>query len=331
MYKNYSPLYTHHKDIMRKFTTLFIFILASVNCFAQNPTAKNVFGNKLLQSIIISWYDGQEIDEWTFTYNDAGQVTKIDYIDEFGNTGLYAFDYNQGFINGETYHILMTYSDDEETIKSYLRLGSNNFVEYCYECTEEFGYGTFVTIWNFEYNSDGQVCKVSRCSDDDYTTESVATYTDGDIIDIKTISTYDSSTSTVSYTSSSVTFPIDNVDNIWGVGFDFDDFGLAYYAGLLGKSSKHLPVKLMEVDYEGSENYSWKFDGSKTYLTITDDEDDTFVETATYTWKNTSTDIVSTKVDDEKTVDKIYDSCGLLLNRQQRGINIINGKKIMVR
>lgn len=45
------------------------------------------------------------------------------------------------------------------------------------------------------------------------------------------------------------------------LGIDMDEMEYAYYAGLLGKAIKNLPVKC--VDDEGNvENYSWKLNST---------------------------------------------------------------------
>ena len=86
---------------------------------------------------------------------------------------------------------------------------------------------------------------------------------------------------TISYTSDSVETPIENkgclmlFDTTFGV--DMDEMKYAYYAGLLGKATKHLPVKNNEDEFVwtlNNDGYPIEMNLESMY------EDDTF----TFEW-----------------------------------------------
>lgn len=109
-----------------------------------------------------------------------------------------------------------------------------------------------VSEWEFSYNDDGQLIKYKCKSyrDDEYT----ITYSNGDIISVNCDSeeSWDSFKTSVQYTNSVVTKPIENIGGVmlWDDCFDvdLDEFEFVYYAGLLGKGTKHLPVSYREDD-----------------------------------------------------------------------------------
>lgn len=88
-------------------------------------------------------------------------------------------------------------------------------------------------------------------------------YSDGNIVEVTKVSAEEPSENSVykiSYTSKSVPSPIANkgclmvFDGTFGI--DMDEMAYAYYAGLLGKATKNLPVSY--VDEDGDESiFTW--------------------------------------------------------------------------
>lgn len=310
--------------------------LPNVCCFGQSPSATNVFGSRLLQSLTVySGFNGNEdmSDKWEFTYNEAGQCVLIVYTKPYQSyyTCTYTFDYVPGTVNGEAYHILMTisekydgspYEDDEdETYKCYLRLGENNFVEYCYVENED---RTYAHVWTFEYNSENQLSRVTR-TDDNAPDVQLATYLDGDLVKVS------GSDIVIVYTSSKIIEPIENTDKIMfnddSSGFDLDELSVAYFAGLFGMPTKHLPVAYSDGDY--SSTCAWEFgaDGKQTTATWYYDED---YEKEMFVWSESPAGILNPSADRGET-ENIYNLDGIRLDKPQQGVNIINGKKFIVK
>jgi len=245
----------------------------------------------------------------------------------------YTFDYTPGTINGETYHVLMTiedkyvgspYPDDEdETRKCYLRLGENNFVTSCYEETVYDG-ETSVDTWSFSYNSDDQLCKMTR-TDGNAPEVQLATYVDGDITKVS----YEEYDLEIAYTSSKITNPIENTDKIMfvddGSGFDLDELSVAYFAGLFGKPTKHLPVAYSDEETQSTCIWEFSADGKQTIATWNSGGD---YEKEVFVWSESSAGISIPGVNASE-AKTIYNLNGFKLDRPRRGINIINGKKVV--
>lgn len=318
-----------HRIAMSAVATLF-----SIGCFGQNAAATNVFGYRLLQSLTVGSIYGQEEDEgWWFTYNEAGQCIKIveGKSKNDADADIYTLDYVPGTIDGETYHVAFAWSFEENGAlkyysKMYLRLGENNFVEHCYQITEDYGEVSKDT-WDFVYNSDGQLTTMRRSEGGNEVFE--ATYTDGDVT-CSNMFTEETWKSYTSYTSDEVTTPIDNSDRImmfeeW-VMFDMDELGIIYFAGLLGNPTKHLPVAVSE-NGEVMNAFFWSASEDKKQTFMTCDDGSNMTKT-TFTWSESLTGISTPSVDAHNHRE-IYNLNGIRLGKLQQGINIVNGKKII--
>ncbi len=163
----------------------------------------------------------------------------------------------------------------EETFIFKMEIGSNGFIKHCDE-TEEDG---DLETWDFTYTAEGNLLSMKRSEGGNETT--TITYKDGDIIKASTVSADEpevSSIYTIDYTSNTVTTPIENKGCLMfydeTLGIDMDEMWFAYYAGLLGKATKHLPLKLTYESefnpYEDITNFTWTLNanGLPTLLSI---------------------------------------------------------------
>ncbi|SHG79503.1 protein of unknown function [Bacteroides clarus YIT 12056] len=162
----------------------------------------------------------------------------------------------------------------EETFIFKMEIGDNGFIKHCDE-TEEDG---DLETWDFTYTAEGNLLSMKRSEGGNETT--TITYQDGDIIKTSTVSADEpevSSIYTIDYTSdAAVNTPIENKGCLMfydkTLGIDMDEMWFAYYAGLLGKATKHLPLKLTyESDsYEDITNFAWTLNanGFPTLLSI---------------------------------------------------------------
>lgn len=93
----------------------------------------------------------------------------------------------------------------------------------------------------------------------------------------------------IDYTTGEIATPIDNkgclmmFDELLDV--DMDEMIYAYYGGMLGKATKHLPLAMRDADDTSVElsNYKWTLnsDGYPTQLLIKDEGDE---KKYTFTW-----------------------------------------------
>lgn len=138
-----------------------------------------------------------------------------------------------------------------------LYLNKDGFVKHCDEVMniEE---GEVKETWDFTYNNDGQLLTMLRSEGGNEKT--TVKYNGGNIVETATVSAGKNSTYNIFYTSESVPTPIVNKGCMMlfdqALGIDMDEMKYAYYAGLLGKATKNLPVSL--VDEEGDKNtFTW--------------------------------------------------------------------------
>lgn len=182
-------------------------------------------------------FDGAAI-----TKNAAGLVTQIK-----SDTETVTFNYDKVTYEGKSYDATLKYTDDEvgadpsDNITVYVNLNSKGFIT---NALEVYGEGEPDT-WTFEYNAAGQLSKMVRSEGGNEVT--VLTYTDGNIT--KVVTTDDEggkAESNIKYTDATVKTPIVNKGGIMMFDecfdIDMDELQVAYYAGMLGKATKNLPV-----------------------------------------------------------------------------------------
>lgn len=169
---------------------------------------------------------------------------------------------------------------DEDGEREYVTgtIGKSGYIE-SFEFTEDNEKMTF----NFEYNSNGQLAGYNYKNK--YGRENLKiTYENGDITKVvdsgedfedgdKYVDEY-----YITYTDSKVTTPIENKSGIMlfdeCYGIDLDETLVFYYAGLLGKSTKHYPVGLKsdEGTEKSESQFTWEFNskGQPTSVKISE-------------------------------------------------------------
>lgn len=249
-----------------------------------NP--QNVFTNGLPKTI----------DGMTVTTNEGGQVVTIEDDEvtitfEYLNP-LHLLKSPKGA--SETADVVMTVRDSDygDYTVYYITLNSDGFATHAVENYYDGYYWEEGDEMIFEYNGNGCLTKMIQCYD--YPDVTVINWQDGDIVSV-CMSDGESDTedweAIISYTSPSVVQPIENkgcvmlYDEMFRV--DIDDLKYAYYAGLLGKSTKHLPIGVTQTYPVYGDSYTrqceWTIndDGFPTRAHIIDEYDD---EWFTFTW-----------------------------------------------
>lgn len=214
---------------------------------AGEPTTENVFAQGLPSSV----------DGATFTTNEKGQLTKI----ADGATNI-TFEYGTfSPARSRNFTVLMKERDayyPEEGSDIYMEINKQGFVSYAYQVylnPEE----DEADEWWFEYNNDGQLTRLRRSEGGD---DFKITYSNGDITKVTQIDEDgDRTECVINYTNSEYRNPVANkgcimlFDDFFQV--DMDEMGIVYFAGLLGKATKNLPMGY--TDYEEEETYHWVF------------------------------------------------------------------------
>ena len=217
------------------------------------------------------------VDGSVFTRDFKGRLSSIYNREE---NVLIAFAYTSSILGTKDVpNVVMTVTDGDERTVYNLFLNKDGFVKYCDEIDyEKKGNTPKTTTWNFEYNSDGQLIKAVESKDGVKTSSTIA-YNDGDAVETVTMSEKDGKETDhyrIYYTSKKVTLPIENRGCIMSfdvaLGLDLDHLHGAYYAGMLGKATKHLPIYNMDKDNDKT-TFDWTFNdnGFPTKIVVKDD------------------------------------------------------------
>ena len=219
------------------------------------------------------------VDGSVFTRDFKGRLSSIYNREE---NVLIAFAYTSSILGTKDVpNVVMTVTDADERTVYNLFLNKDGFVKYCDEIDyEEKGNNPKTTTWNFEYNSDGQLIKAVQTKDGVKTSSTIA-YNDGDAVETVTMSEKDGKETDhyrIYYTSKKVTLPIENRGCIMSfdvaLGLDLDHLHGAYYAGMLGKATKHLPIYNMDKDNDKT-TFDWTFNnnGFPTKIVVKSDDE----------------------------------------------------------
>lgn len=219
------------------------------------------------------------VDGSVFTRDFKGRLSSIYNREE---NVLIAFAYTSSILGTKDVpNVVMTVTDGDERTVYNLFLNKDGFVKYCDEIDyEKKGNTPKTTTWNFEYNSDGQLIKAVESKDGVKTSSTIA-YNDGDAVETVTMSEKDGKETDhyrIYYTSKKVTLPIENRGCIMSfdvaLGLDLDHLHGAYYAGMLGKATKHLPIYNMDKDNDKT-TFDWILNdnGFPTKIVVKDDEE----------------------------------------------------------
>ena len=214
--------------------------------FSGEPSTEHVFNEGLPANV----------DGATFTTNEKGQLTKM--VD---GTNTVTFEYGSfSPSNAHNFTVLMKDRDSQypsEGSDIYMELNSQGFVSYAYQV--DVNGEDEPDEWWFEYNANGQLTRLKRSEGGD---DFKITYTNGDITKVvQDEEDGDHREYTINYTNTDFKTTVANkgclmlFDDFFQV--DMDEMGVAYYAGLLGKSTKNLPMGYVESSMEGSSSYTY--------------------------------------------------------------------------
>ena len=176
-----------------------------------------------------------------------------------------------------------------EMISLHVSLNKNGYAEYVSEIEDN----RIDEDWKFEYNSNGQLIKMVRSEGGSETT--TVTYQEGDITNVERKSKFSDSG-----TSSTIEYGTEKIENTGSVMLfdemlciDMDEMGLAYFAGLLGKPTSHLPQSNKSIDYSSGgykittyKSFSWSLDANRLPVSVLIEEkyDNTTPYTKTYSF-----------------------------------------------
>ncbi len=198
-----------------------------------------------------------------FTTDEKGRVIKMA---REGYT--VTFDYS-ALTRASKADVVMTIEYDGRRMVCDLTLNDQGYVSFCDENSHDDLDGDEHQTWKFSYDTKGHLIKMVRSEGGNETT--YITYHNGDITEVETVSEEDPDD------GSHYTFTYEMyvngeeeprfVDNVGGVmffdeafGIDLDEMSHAYWAGLLGQPTKHLPSGRDDVDDQSGVGFSWWWD-----------------------------------------------------------------------
>lgn len=197
------------------------------------------------------------VDGMTVKTNANGQVTEI--ID--GDATI-SFQYGS-FSRAQNFQAKMTIHDPsypEDDTEFYFQLNNKGFVTYALEVYTG-DEDNSQDEWWFGYNADGQLNYMKRTEGDNEVT--TITYNGGNITSTSTVDDDNTTPSVydITYTDATVTTALANNGGLMlfdeTFGIDMDEMGAAYFAGLLGKATKNLPVKLQRKGDNEYDTFAW--------------------------------------------------------------------------
>ena len=237
----------------------------------------------------------------SITQNKEGLVTSI--IGEDGEKVVFEYFFAETKADATKDRAKITVTDDEGDVTELnLQLNSNGYVEYCNSIDHAGTSDASEFTWEMKYDADGHLIEMRRSEGSGELTK--ITYKDGDAV--KTSTSYmgggdmngdgvlDGNDewedgAIIDYTTGEIATPIDNkgclmmFDELLDV--DMDEMIYAYYGGMLGKATKHLPLAMRDADDTSVElsNYKWTLnsDGYPTQLIIKDEGEE---KKYTFTW-----------------------------------------------
>lgn len=237
----------------------------------------------------------------SITQNKEGLVTSI--IGEDGEKVVFEYFFAETKADATKDRAKITVTDDEGDVTELnLQLNSNGYVEYCNSIDHAGTSDASEFTWEMKYDADGHLIEMRRSEGSGELTK--ITYKDGDAV--KTSTSYmgggdmngdgvlDGNDewedgAIIDYTTGEIATSIDNkgclmmFDELLDV--DMDEMIYAYYGGMLGKATKHLPLAMRDADDTSVElsNYKWTLnsDGYPTQLLIKDEGDE---KKYTFTW-----------------------------------------------
>lgn len=229
-----------------------------------------------------------QVGELVITTDADGLVTKIVDGDE-----VTTFDYNGASraMSRAAVNIPSDYDmtfvvksedpdDNNEVFTFYVKLTDQGFIEYAYEVNTEDGEEPAVDEWWFKYNELGQMIEMKRSEGDNEVT-TITYNAEGDITTVKVKDDVDGEkeTTTILYTDATHSSPIVNKSGVmlydYSLRIDMDEMAPAYFAGLLGKGTVHLPLSAKSIystaDDSSTSDYtfSWELNSSDMPIKFT--------------------------------------------------------------
>jgi len=253
---------------MRKLFQLALMVTLTVgttmmaSCSKDNsdePEQKMVNGTDVNPRNVFPLGLPKKISENVLTLNEKGQLVQFA---EPNSKDRATFEYKDVALGStQAPQVILTETDEPDKHVYELYLNRDGFVTHAKETRYSNNHIIGKATWDFAYNADNQLKDV-KCSADKK--HIVLEYQNGNVVKTTTTTAGEpTEVTTITYATASIR-PIENKTGVMLFGAtldaDFDNLEVAYYAGLLGKPSKNLPLQSEKSGDKAT--FKWTLDGN---------------------------------------------------------------------
>ena len=259
---------------MRKLFQLALMVTLTVgttmmaSCSKDNsdePEQKMVNGTDVNPRNVFPLGLPKKISELVLTLNEKGQLIQLA---EPNDDERITFEYKDVALGStQAPQVILTETDEPDKHVYELYLNQDGFVTHAKETHYRNDHIAGKATWDFAYNADNQLKDV-KCSADKK--HIVLEYQNGNVVKTTTTTAgKPTEVTTITYATASIR-PIENKTGVMLFGAtldaDLDYLEAAYYAGLLGKPSKNLPLQSEKSGNKATSKWTLDSNGNPTAL-----------------------------------------------------------------
>lgn len=242
--------------------TLTVGIAMMTSCSKDNsdePEQKMVNGTDVNPRNVFPLGLPKKISKIVLTLNEKGQLVQFS---QPNSNDRATFEYKDVALGStQAPQVILTETDEPDKYVYELYLNQDGFVTHAKETHYSNDQIIGKATWDFAYNADNQLKDV-KCSADKK--HIVLEYQNGNVVKTTTTTVgKPTEVTTITYATAS-TRPIENKTGVMlfatTLDADFDNLEVAYYAGLLGKPSKNLPLQSEKSGDKAT--FKWTLDGN---------------------------------------------------------------------
>ena len=226
---------------------------------SDEPEQKMVNGTDVNPRNVFPLGLPKKISEIVLTLNEKGQLVQFS---EPNSNDRATFEYKDVALGStQAPQVILTETDEPDKHVYELYLNQDGFVTHAKETHYSNDHIIGKATWDFAYNADNQLKDV-KCSADKK--HIVLEYQNGNVVKTTTTTVgKPTEVTTITYATASIR-PIENKTGVMlfatTLDADFDNLEVAYYAGLLGKPSKNLPLQSEKSGDKAT--FKWTLDGN---------------------------------------------------------------------
>ena len=248
--------------------TLTAGIAMMTSCSKDNsdePEQKMVNGTDVNPRNVFPLGLPKKISELVLTLNEKGQLIQLA---EPNDDERITFEYKDVALGStQAPQVILTETDEPDKHVYELYLNRDGFVTHAKETHYRNDHIAGKATWDFAYNADNQL-KDAKCSTNKK--HIVLEYQNGNVVKTTTTAAgKPTEVTTITYATAS-TRPIENKTGVMLFGAtldaDLDYLEAAYYAGLLGKPSKNLPLQSEKSGNKATSKWTLDSNGNPTAL-----------------------------------------------------------------